>query len=306
VVATLAAVEDSNPDIYVRIDQQDPTKPFDPNEPELADSARPQPITSGLRSTTKHLRARAGFWSRFRGLSIYLAFMFADGFLSLIFPIPTGSFFGQFFVQFFISMLLATWQMAWVHIVISEPSPKRFYQRIPSYRKWIRIAPAVALETALTYATFLLPMAVAQLAGWTEVAQDPNHPDQTTRKEFIRFLSISALPALLSLAISIPARVIFIRVAASMLPEEDESIVPFDRSFGGKVQPEIVGGSGKIGLMDAWTTFDWNARVRFVKVVVKTAMIEAALMFVGVSAIVGVMWGLGPRGMSMAPADGSL
>ncbi|KAJ5976388.1 hypothetical protein N7481_010095 [Penicillium waksmanii] len=305
VVATLAAVEDSNPDIYVRIDHQDPTKPLDPNEPELADSARLQPITSGLRSTTKHLRARAGFWSRFRGLSIYLAFIFVDGFLSLI-STPTGSFLGHFFSQFFISLLLATWQMAWVHIVISEPSPKRFYQRIPSYRKWIRIAPAVALETVLTYATFLLPMAVAQMAGWTEVAQDPNHPELNARRNFIRFLSIGVLPAILSLAVSVPARVIFIRVAASMLPEEDESIVPFDRSFGGKVEPEIVGGSGKIGLMDAWTTFDWNARVRFVKVVVKTAMMEIALMFVGASVIVGIMLGLGPRGVSMVPADGSL
>ncbi|KAJ5391102.1 hypothetical protein N7509_006592 [Penicillium cosmopolitanum] len=254
VVATLAAVEDSNPDIYVRIDHQDPTKPLDPNEPELADSARLQPITSGLRSTTKHLRARAGFWSRFRGLSIYLAFIFVDVFLSLI-TTPIDSFLGHFISQFIISMLLSTWLMAWVHIVISEPSPKRFYQRIPSWRKWIRIAPAVALETLLTYVIFFMPMVVAQMAGWTE---------------------------------------------------EDESIVPFDRSFGGKVQPEIVGGSGKIGLMDAWTTFDWNARVRFVKVVVKTAMIEIALIFVGASAIAGIMLGLGPRGVSMVPADGSM
>lgn len=236
---------------------------------------------------------------------MYLAFVFADCFLSLIFPISTSSFFGQFFVQFFISMLLATWQMAWVHIVISEPSPKRFYQRIPSYRKWIRIAPAVATETALTYAAFLMPMAIAQLAGWTQVTEDPNRPDQTARKELIRFLTISALPAILALAVSVPARVIFIRVAASMLPEEDESIVPFDRSFGGKVQPEIVGGSGKIGLMEAWNSFDWNSRVRFVKVVVKTAMIQAALLIVGMSLIAGTMLGLGPRGMSMVPADGS-
>lgn len=303
----MAAVEDSNPDIYVRIDDQDPTKPSGPNdpEPELAGSARPKPITSGLRSTTKHLRARAGFWSRFRGLSMYLAFFFADVFLSLIFPIPTGSFFGQFFVQLFINILLSTWQMAWVHIVISEPSPKRFYQRIPSYRKWIRIAPAVAFETLLTYATFFLPMAVAQFAGWTDVTEDPNRPDVNARKELIRFLSISALPAILALAVSVPARVVFIRVAASMLPEEDESIVPFDRSFGGKVQPEIVGGSGKIGLLDAWTTFDWNARVRFVKVVIKTALMQAGVLILGMTLVFGVMIGLGPKGLSMAPADGS-
>lgn len=304
-VGTLAAVEDTNPDIYVRIDQQDPTKPFDPNEPELAGSDRPKPITSGLRATTKHLRARAGFWSRFRGMSMYLVLVLADCFLSGIFPISTSSFFGQFFVQFFISMLLATWQMAWVHIVISEPSPKRFYQRIPSYRKWIRIAPAAAVETALIYATFLMPMAVAQLAGWTEVTEDPNRPDLTTRKEALRLLAVSALPVVLAVAVSIPARVIFIRVAASMLPEEDESIVPFDRTFGGKVQPEIVGGSGKIGLMEAWTSFDWSSRVRLAKVIIKTALMQAGVLLLGISLVLVTVWGLGPRGMSMVPADGS-
>ncbi|KAJ5083049.1 hypothetical protein N7532_012092 [Penicillium argentinense] len=306
VVATLAAIEDSNPDIYVRIDQHDANKPYDPNEPEAAGSPRPKPITSGLRSTTRHLRSRAGFWSRFRGLSIYLAYVLADAFLSLVFPISTNSFFGQLFVQFAISMLLATWHMAWVHIVISEPSPKRFYQRIPSYRKWIRIAPAVALQSALTYASFLLPMAVAQFAGWTDVTEDPNHPEQTINKSLLRFLAISTLPALLALAVSVPANVIFVRVAASMLPEEDETIVPFDRSFGGKVQPEIVGGSGKIGLMDAWTTFDWSARVRFVKIVIKTILIQVAVMFVGISLIMATAWGLSSKGMTMVPADGSL
>jgi hypothetical protein len=88
---------------------------------------------------------------------------------------------------------------------------------------------------------------------------------------------VMGIPALLAFIISIPARVIFIRVAASMLPEEDETIVPFDRSFGGKVHPQIVGGSGHIGLLDAWTTFDWAARVRFAKVLGKTIAIELAL-----------------------------
>ena len=39
-----------------------------------------------------------------------------------------------------------------------------------------------------------------------------------------------------------------------MLPDEDEAIVPFDRSFGGKVVPAILGGSGKLSIRDAWKT----------------------------------------------------
>ncbi|KAJ5174208.1 uncharacterized protein N7482_000085 [Penicillium canariense] len=276
VVATLAAIEDSNPDVYVRIDntsEEDPIKPFDPNEPEHADVPRPRPITSGLRTAVKHLRARAGFWSRFRGLAMYLTYGLARAIISGFMPIPTSSFIGQFFAQSLVSLLLATWQMAWVHIVISEPSPKRFYQRIPSFRTWIKIAPAAALGDILTAAAFFFPMAIAGFAGWMETVQG----QENTMMGMCRFLAVSAIPALLAFLISIPARVIFTRVAASMLPEEDETIVPFDRSFGGKVQPQIVGGSGKIGLLEAWTTFDWAARVRFAKVMGKTLAIELAL-----------------------------
>jgi hypothetical protein len=274
VVATLAAVEDSNPDVYVRIDNppdEDPTKPFDPNEPELAAASRPQPVTSKLRTTIKHLRARAGFWSGFRGLAMYLSYGLARGIISGF--LPSGSFITQFFVQSILSVLLSTWQMAWVHIVISEPSPKRFYQRIPSYRTWIKIAPAAALADILTAAGFFIPMAIASFAGWI----DSNNDNEPSLVVACRYMMVMGVPALFAFLISIPARVIFVRVAASMLPEEDETIVPFDRSFGGKVQPQIVGGSGHIGLLDAWTTFDWAARVRFAKVIGKTIAIEVAL-----------------------------
>jgi tetrahydromethanopterin S-methyltransferase subunit F len=276
-IATLAAVEDTNPDIYVRIaSNPDPTKPNDDDEDaELATPTPPKPITSKLRTTVKHLRSRAGFWSRFRGMSMFLAYSGLRGFLSAWMPVSTTSFGYQFFVQSFVSVALANWQMAWVHIIISEPSPKRFYQRIPSWRDWIKIAPAAALENVLSCAAFFLPMSVASFFGWFNVAGNDN--DVPSMVTFYRFMGASVIPAILAMLLSIPARVIFIRVAASMLPEEDETIVPFDRSFGGKVSPAITGGSGKIGLMDAWTTFDWSARVRFAKVIGKTFAIEVAV-----------------------------
>lgn len=284
-MATLAAVEDSHPDIYVRIDNDDPTKPVDPNEAELAAAAAapPKPITSKLRTTIKHLRARAGFWSRFRGFSMYMAWGIAQGFVVALIPVPMSSFLGQFFVQSVVSVLFSTWQMAWVHIVISEPSPKRFYQRIPSYHTWTKIAPAAALENVLTAAAFFLPMALAHVVGWV----DTNPKQEDALVAIYRFLAVMVFPFLLAFLISVPARVIFTRVAASMLPEEDETIVPFDRSFGGKVQPSIVGGSGKIGLLDAWKTFDWDGRVRFVKVALKTAAIEVAIVSVAVLLLIG-------------------
>ncbi|CAP97339.1 hypothetical protein E8E15_003695 [Penicillium rubens] len=275
VVATLAVVEDTNPDIYVRITPSpDPTKPTNDEDPELVAPTPPKPITSKLRTTVKHLRSRAGYWSRFRGMTMFVGYTVVRGFLSSLIPVPTTSYLGQFIVQSILSVLLATWQMAWVHIVISEPSPKSAYQRIPSYKTWIKIAPAAALQDILTAAAFFIPMAIAKFAGWLDAAGDQDVPPMVA---IYRFMGAGVIPALLAFLISMPARVIFVRVAASMLPEEDETIVPFDRSFGGKVSPAITGGSGKIGLMDAWTTFDWAARVRFAKVIGKTFAMEVAL-----------------------------
>ncbi|GFF24161.1 hypothetical protein IFM46972_00949 [Aspergillus udagawae] len=274
VVTTLAAVEDSNPDIYVRIDSDiDPTKPVDAVEPELA-AVPPKPVTSKLRTTIKHLRARAGPWSRFRGMSMFLTYLFTQSFLLSGMPFSLDQFIPQLIFQMVVGVLLANLQLAWVHIVISEPSPKRFYQRIPGYKAWLKIAPVVAFEHAVAGLAFYLPLVLMQacgvLDGLASAPEDGVPPAEAVRHA----LTVVALPSLLSLIATIPARVIFIRVAASMLPEEDESIVPFDRSFGGKVTPAILGGSGKLSITDAWKTFDRAARIRFLKVVGKVMALE--------------------------------
>ncbi|KAJ5623613.1 hypothetical protein N7490_012218 [Penicillium lividum] len=299
VVATLAAVEDSNPDIYVRIDNNndDIAKPYDPNDPEPAAVPSPKPITSKLRTTVQHLRNRAGFWSRFRGLSMYLAWSMARGILSAIIPVSSSSFIGQFFVQPFLGVLLSTWQMAWVHIVITEPSPKRFYQRIPSYRAFIKIGPAALLMEVLTAAFFFLPMSIAQLVGAFNITPG----NDTSLTDMCRWMAVAAIPAIFSFFVLLPARVIFIRVAASMLPEDQETIVPFDRSFGGKVQPAIVGGSGKIGLLEAWKSFDWAGRVRFAKVVLKTFAMEMAVWVLAALVLGGQLFFMMPKGTKESP-----
>jgi len=56
--------------------------------------------------------------------------------------------------------------------------------------------------------------------------------------------------------------------------------VPFDRSFGGKVVPEIVGGTGVLGIRDAWSTFDWASRVRLIKTYAKVILLQVLLVIV--------------------------
>lgn len=292
VVSTLAAVEDSTPAIYVRIDNDlDPNKPAGTHEPE-AGAAPAKPITSSLRSTVKHLRARAGPWSRFRGFSLFLVYGLADGFLTSVFSnFPANYFLTQFVIQTIVGVILAPLQLAWVHIVITEPSPKSFYHRIPGRKSWAKIAPVVVFEHAITGAAFFLPMAIVKAAGGWEAFN--GSPDMPPVKAGCHAFGVVLGPSILAFLVSVPARAVFVRVAASMLPEEEESIVPFDRSFGGKVVPAILGGSGKLGILDAWRTFDRPALIRYLKVTAKVFMIEFALVFAFTLAFVGELYAIG-------------
>lgn len=285
-VPTLAAIEDSNPDIFVRIDtDQDPTKPIDPAD---ADAelvvTPPRPVTSKLRTTIKHLRARAGFWSRFRGFAMFIVMFNAQGFLSSMFPVALDNFFGQFIVHMIVGIILANLQLTWIHIVISEPSPKRFYQRIPGYKSWVNIAPVYAFEQAVVAGAFFLPLMVG---SWLPLQWRPVDATDFNLSTAGKMAGAFTVPWLCALVASIPARAIFIRVAASMLPEEDEAIVPFDRSFGGKVVPAILGGTGKLSISDAWKTFDGPARARYCKAIFKGFAIQVAVVTLFTLVIVG-------------------
>ncbi|KAL1966166.1 hypothetical protein VTN77DRAFT_4718 [Rasamsonia byssochlamydoides] len=289
VVATLAAIEDPNPDVYVRIDADaNAPKPDDEeNDPEVP-VPQQKPITSSLRATIAHLRARAGRWSLFRGLRMYMLTAMATKLVvSPLSAVWGSNLVGHAIARFVAEILVANLTVAWVHIVISEPSTKRFYQRIPGRKTWINIIPVAALRSLASQVTMFIPLVIGYSTKVIKNGGAVNPVVPSDELPPIKVvggsLGIAALSLVLYLLIDMPAQVIFIRVAASMLPEEDETIVPFDRSFGGKVTPQIVGGAGKIGIVDAWRSFDWASRVRFVKLVGKVFL----MVFV-----VGLLFGL--------------
>lgn len=94
VITTLCMVESSSSQAYVPIETVEPADDAPPaytedGVPKPADPeiniVRTQPITSSLRETILHLRAQAGFWSRFRGLSVYFVWNFARSLFVAIF-----------------------------------------------------------------------------------------------------------------------------------------------------------------------------------------------------------------------------
>jgi len=69
-----------------------------------------------------------------------------------------------------------------------------------------------------------------------------------------------------------PANVILVRIAASVLPEEEATILPFDRTFGGKMAP-----GERLKMFDAWKSFTWEAIKRVVQIYVKAFLLQAMI-----------------------------
>lgn len=227
-----------------------------------------KPITSKLRTTVRHLRARGGRLAIFRGFSMAML----GGFVELVASSRVqNSIAWLLVVKLITAVVVANIQVAWVHIVISEPSSKRFYRRIPSFRSLPKVFPAFALMyvgSSVVAATIIF---VGHLIAGTPNDTSVDFTKGVRQSDFI----IYTVASLVGFLVSVPAEVIFTRVAASTLPEDDESIVPFDRSFGGKVAPAITGG-GVLSIADAWNTFDRDGWRRYIKATVKAWLMQVA------------------------------
>jgi hypothetical protein len=272
----------------------------DPEQP-----ARPAYITSSFRRTIKHLKAVGGVRGCFRGFAIFAVNGILVTWLSTMLVyipfVPTGV------SGVIATVICAQFPLAWTHIVISEPSPKSWFRRFPSPKLWVKVAIPTAVLAIAEQITALVSLKLAVLAGLNRdaktIAQLSPH-DQTMMS--LAGFGIMALSIVLSFLLVLPANVTLTRVQASLLPDAEETIVPFDRSFGGKVIPEIVGGSGVLSMLDAWNSFDWSSRIRLVKAYAKIYTITFLVSFFFGACFAAEMFLIaGKDWASVLPGDGN-
>jgi len=171
-------------------------------------------------------------------------------------------------------------------------------------KTWRKVAAPTLVYAVAEQVAVVLPAYLATKFGFFGRPEDLNNSGDAG-KLFAKGFSVLFVTLSLALFIIIPAKVSLVRVQASLLPDEVESIVPFDRSFGCKVVPEIVGGSGVISMLDAWKTFDFNARIRLVKAYVKVFLMQTAisiLFFVTIIAQIALI--VGNDYKKLLPGDG--
>lgn len=187
------------------------------------------------------------------------------------------------------SLSLVQLSTVWVHVVISKQSPTRFWSRMPTFRR--------AFDA--TWRPTVLYWAVCELARWApmllSVVMDiPGFLDPMTQGEGEDVQPVDAWKALVvflvtmavGLFLVVPAHIILVRVQASLLPEDDDTIIPFDRTFEGRVEPAVVGGRGFATPADAWATFSRAAWKRLLFLYVKIFTVVA----VGATLVAGVVF----------------
>ncbi|GAB1199533.1 hypothetical protein APSETT444_008883 [Aspergillus pseudonomiae] len=89
-------------------------------------------ITSSLRNTINHLRTHVGNSFYLRGFALVLVHDIArDTILPALLPMNGNSPLNRDLCSLISVAALANLQVLWVHIVITRPSPKFLYQRLP-------------------------------------------------------------------------------------------------------------------------------------------------------------------------------
>lgn len=139
-----------------------------------------------------------------------------------------------------VGLLLTNIHTAWIHAVITTSSKRSFWQRIPGFQDWIESVPAAFMDLTL-------PMCANYLT-----------------QQFLSYLSdvggfdlrTCYLPFALEILTSVFTRAIYIKVAASLLPDNEETFITLDS------------GPKRLGIFDAFgriSSQNWHYYRRVVR-----------------------------------------
>jgi hypothetical protein len=276
VFPVLAIVEDEKPPVYEPLAVEplandDMPKPAATRSAVIAGHGRP--VTSSFRATWSLLRSTGGFRALFRGLPCFIVQGLVTGLVNgIIYTMVPYSFVLANLISALICVQLNT---AWVHIVITPASRQSFWSRLPPFKSTF----------SATWRPTLIFWAASQIVSLGSVGimfllgreQDT---DVSEVQGLGSVAGILLVAIILQVAVQIPAYVVLVRVQASLLPVDADTIIPFDRSFNGRIEPVVVGGLGYATVRDAWSSFSKSAWRRIVMLSVKIVAISFAVMFV--------------------------
>ena len=277
-------IEDPNPPPEYTPIALDGQEGFTPSADFEVLEANEKPITSSLR-TTHRLLYISGWHGYTRGIgcAMFTGFCTAmlAGFVTLHTPLP------HFVGSFIATLVFTQLSTAWVHIVITTPSTRSWFRRTLPFRFVFRATALPLLaHWAASVASIELPRLMAIVLGLQNFMPggQVDRPDVVINlpRLLLKGTPVAALAIFLYLFAVIPAQVILRRVQASLLPPTEDTIIPFDRSFKGKLDPAVLGGGSEtfLTMRDALTTFGREGWKRLVKMILKVMALTVALQVV--------------------------
>lgn len=210
------------------------------------------------------LYSRGNFLSNFPGLVFFAVYMVLallpmalathlDGNDSLSSPV-------LILTKILVGLLLTNIQTAWIHAIITKPSKRSFRERIPGYQDWIHIMPATFFDLTLPSCAYYL---TKQLLVYLS--------------DLGRFdLTPCPLPLVMELLTSVLTRAIYIRVAASLLPSNEETIIALDPDIQGRDKSNA---SHHLDIIDAFRSISMQNWHYYRNVIRSVVSLELAFLF---------------------------
>ncbi|KAK5684131.1 hypothetical protein LTS10_003995 [Elasticomyces elasticus] len=265
-----------------------------------------KPITAKITTTIGHLQRVGGFRARWRGLGLSILYHSLHGATSNMLASVMGlGLVGHFFSYLLVSLGLARLHMVWTHSMIAYPSAKPFWRRIVPRKQCKAILLPTLVFAVAQQATFILPVAVAFALGLPNtqaehVAAAAHHENCSKMVMLaLRVLAVPATALFVALAVLLPASVTLTRVEAMLLPEDEETIVPFDKAA---IMGELdltVRGSSKALFVQAWRSFDRSARLRLIKLYAKMVLAQFTIAMVGLHLAIAELYIIGGERLAL-------
>ena len=246
-----------------------------------------KPITNSIRQTMRRLTSVGGFTARWRGFGLFLLYVAVVGVIHLIFsPFSARHIYYRHNLMNFAADMIGALaasriHCAWTHATIST-STKRFRDRVVSRSQWKQLL----LPTAILVILQEVSIFAIVLSGRGSYLLSRTYTSPAGRA--LPFLIPLVVALALWLFVLFPAHVVLIRKEASLLPAEDETIVPFDRTFGNRVVPGLT----ILSLRDAWKSFGCDAWRRVVMLHVKFLAITLVLGVVYTQVLLAEFWAI--------------
>lgn len=237
---------------------------------ELAVTKEP-PMTASMFRAARKLRLQGGIFPR-RGIWLLYLYTMLSNYMNTLGAggLRSGVVKGTYVVVL-VALLLSPLHLMWTQTVLTPRSHQPKWSTLLSTKNLRAILLPTAVWAVANQISILGPYALL-----ITVAQPALEASATLIDK--RIALVEAFGVLLiflgtRLVIVIPAQVTLIRTEASLLAPDQETIVPFDRSFDGLLEP----GTSAVTMLSAWKSFDRSARLRLLRLYFSYCCVQSAM-----------------------------